>query len=176
MTAVAALTTVPRHGIYLEFRRFVWTSFFHSSLPFWTDDFLTTSHKLMTRLTFGQSTTGGGCEHADFTVVPRNTCATCLPPLAPSKGPSGGWSQGELKTLQLLLWIIANENLRNPQKQARCRGTLHDDRKELATERKGSTYRVVQKNSCMFEFSRPLSAHRPRQPMHCPSALTDLCH
>ena len=41
----------------------------------------------MTRLTFGQST-GGGCEHADFTVVPRNTCATCLPPLAPSEGPS----------------------------------------------------------------------------------------
>ena len=28
----------------------------------------------MTRLTFGQST-GGGCEHADFTDVPRNTCA-----------------------------------------------------------------------------------------------------
>ena len=57
----------------------------------------------------------------------------------PSEGPSGGRSQGELQTLQLLLWIIANENLRNPQKQARCRGTLHDDRKELATERKGST-------------------------------------
>ena len=35
------------------------------------------------------------------------------------------------------------------------------------------TYRVVQKNSCMFESSRPLSAHWPRQPTHSPSALTE---
>ena len=34
-------------------------------------------------------------------------------------------------------------------------------------------YRVVQKNSCMFESSRPLSAHWPRQPMHSQSALTE---
>ena len=35
-------------------------------------------------------------------------------------------------------------------------------------------YRVVQKNSCMFEFSLPSSAHCLRQPMHSPSALTEL--
>ena len=35
------------------------------------------------------------------------------------------------------------------------------------------TYWVMQKNSCMFEFSRPLSAHWPRHPMHSPSALTE---
>ena len=34
-------------------------------------------------------------------------------------------------------------------------------------------YRVVQKSSCMFEFSHPLSAHLPGQPMHSPSALTE---
>ena len=35
-------------------------------------------------------------------------------------------------------------------------------------------YRVVQKNSCIFEFSLPTSAHWLRQPMHSPSALTEL--
>ena len=34
-------------------------------------------------------------------------------------------------------------------------------------------YRVVQKKSCMFEYSRPLSAHWSRQPIHSPSALTE---
>ena len=34
-------------------------------------------------------------------------------------------------------------------------------------------YRVVQKNSCMFECSRSLYAHWPRQPMHSQSALTE---
>ena len=34
-------------------------------------------------------------------------------------------------------------------------------------------YRFVQKNSCMFECSRLLFAHWPRQPMHSPSALTE---
>ena len=34
-------------------------------------------------------------------------------------------------------------------------------------------YRVMQKNSCMFESSRPLSAQWARQPMHSPSALTE---
>ena len=34
-------------------------------------------------------------------------------------------------------------------------------------------YRVMQKRSCMFEFSRPPSALEPRQPMHSPYALTE---
>ena len=37
----------------------------------------------------------------------------------------------------------------------------------------GMIYRVVQKNSIMFESSRPLSAQCPRQPMNSPSALTE---
>ena len=36
-----------------------------------------------------------------------------------------------------------------------------------------SQYRVVQKYSCMFEFSCSLSAHWPRQPMHSAPALTE---
>ena len=35
------------------------------------------------------------------------------------------------------------------------------------------SYRVVRKNSCMFELSRHLTAHWQRQPMHSPSALTE---